>query len=256
MGVAGYSRIDKPALMRLCLFQESSGKQVWERGKLNQKSQTIIEYLAFLSAKHRISLSELFQTIVSAREQVTATYENLIVEYRGSLGKEAIFLITKDEKVVVQFRAAEELLQRKDIRFENWMDTDRIRRQISKQNPVPTHPTLVQDLRHGMKKVNVEAKVLETLEPQLVHTQYGNSATVTNAWIADETGKIKLCLWNEQASAVNVGDIIQIKNALVATFKGERQLRLGKTGTVSVLQNRAANPKQQPNAITKNTICA
>ena len=59
---------------------------------------------------------------------------------------------------------------------------------------------------------------------------------VTNAWIADETGKIKLCLWNEQVDFVNVGDTVQIKNASVSTFKGERQLRLGKTGTVSILQ--------------------
>lgn len=89
-----------------------------------------------------------------------------------------------------------------------------------------------------MKKISIEAEVLETLKPQLVHTQYGNSATVTNAWIGDETGKVKLCLWNEQANFVNVGDTIQIKNASVSTFKGERQLRLGKSGTVSVLQSR------------------
>jgi replication factor A1 len=58
---------------------------------------------------------------------------------------------------------------------------------------------------------------------------------VTNAWVADETGRIKLCLWNEQADLVNVGDTVQIKNASVSTFKGERQLRLGKKGTVNVL---------------------
>ena len=87
-----------------------------------------------------------------------------------------------------------------------------------------------------MKKVNIEAKVLETPTPSTVQTRYGNSARVTNAWIADETGKIKLCLWNEQVDFVNVGDTVQIKNASVSTFKGERQLRLGKTGTVSVLQ--------------------
>ena len=96
---------------------------------------------------------------------------------------------------------------------------------------------MIQDLRHGMKKVNVEAEVLETPKPSLVHTRYGNSAMVTNAWIADETGKIKLCLWNEQANYITMGDIMQIKNASVTAFKGERQLCLGKTGTVTVLTN-------------------
>jgi replication factor A1 len=115
---------------------------------------------------------------------------------------------------------------------------------------------MVQDLRHGMKKVTVEAEVLETPKPSLVHTRYGNSAMVTNAWIADETGKVKLCLWNEQASYITLGDFIQIKNASVTAFKGERQLCLGKTGTVSVLRKLACVTKQQPEAVVENTIYA
>jgi replication factor A1 len=197
-----------------------------------------MEYLAFLSVKQGVFLSELYQAMITAREKRTATCQNLLVEYRCSLKQEAVFLITKDNHVIVQFRVDEEFLRRKDICFENWLDTDKIRRQINRQNTSPKLSVMVQDLRHGMKKVNLEAKVLETPTPSTVQTRYGNSAKVTNAWIADETGKIKLCLWNEQVDFVNVGDTVQIKNASVSTFKGERQLRLGKTGTVSVLQNR------------------
>lgn len=197
-----------------------------------------MEYLAFLSVKQGVYLSELYQALVVAREKGKTTCQNLVLEYRGRVKDEAIFLITKDSNVVVQFRIAEDLLLRKDICFENWMDTDKIRRQMNRQNTSPKSSVLVQDLRHGMKKVNLEAKVLETPMPSTVQTRYGNSAKVTNAWIADETGKIKLCLWNEQVDFVNVGDTVQTKNASVSTFKGERQLRLGKTGTVIVLENR------------------
>lgn len=166
----------------------------------------------------------------------------LTVEYRGNINNEAIFLITKQNNVVIQFKVSEEFLSKKNICFEDWMDTDKIRKQMSKQNLAPRSSTLVQDLRHGMKRVTVEAKVLETPKASIVHT-YGTIAMVTNAWIADETGKIKLCLWNEQTNSVVKGDIIQIKNAAVSTFKGERLLRLGRTGTISVLQNRAAQSK-------------
>jgi hypothetical protein len=86
---------------------------------------------------------------------------DLRVEYRGSIDDEAIFLITKDNNVVVQFRVAEEFLLKKDMPFESWMNTDKIRKQMSRQNLAPRLSTLVQDLRHGMKKVNVEAEVLE-----------------------------------------------------------------------------------------------
>ena len=221
---------------------------------MNQKKPTILEHLAFLSVKHGIYLAELYQAMVAAREKGTIKCQNLTVEYRCSLKGEAVFLITKDNKVVVQFRVAEELLLRKDICFENWMDTDKVRKQMNRQNISPKLSVMVQDLRHGMKKINIEAKVLEIPMPSTVQTRYGNSAKVTNAWIADETGKIKLCLWNEQVDLVTVGDTVQIKNASVSTFKGERQLRLGKNGTVGVLQNCAGEMKQAPEADMKNRI--
>ena len=223
---------------------------------MNQKKPTILEYLAFLSIKQGVYLAELYQAIVTAREQRKTTCQKLTVEYRGSLKSEAIFLITKDSSVIAQFRVAEEVLLRKNICFEDWMDSDKIRRQMNRQTMSPNSSTMVQDMRHGMKKVNVEAKVLETPASAIVQTRYGNSAKVTNAWIADETGRIKLCLWNEQVEIVNVGDTIQIKNASVSTFKGERQLRLGKKGTISVLQNRIDGMKQTPEPITKNRIYA
>jgi archaellum component FlaG (FlaF/FlaG flagellin family) len=209
---------------------------------LNRKRAPIIEQLAFLSVKHCVYLAELFQALVSARETGKSVCMELTVEYRGSINNEATFLITKRDSVVIQFHVPEEFLSKKDICFENWIDTDKIRKQMSKQNLTPRLSTLIQDLRHGMKRVTVEAEVLEAPKPSRIHT-YGTSAMLTKAWIADETGKIKLCLWNEQAKSVVEGDIIQIKNAAVSIFKGERLLRLGKTGTISVLQNRAAQSK-------------
>jgi replication factor A1 len=223
---------------------------------LNQKKPTITEHLAFLSVQHSVYLAELFQSLVSARENGKSVCMDLTIQYRGSIDNEAIFLIKKHNKVIVQFRVDEEVLLTKDNHFETWMNTDKIRKQMSRQNCGPHLSTMIQDLRHGMKKVTVEAEVLETPKPSLVQTRYGNNALVTNAWIADETGKVKLCLWNEQANSITIGDTIQIKNASVAAFKGERQLRLGKKGTISILQSQASRTKQQPEAIAKNTIYA
>jgi replication factor A1 len=87
----------------------------------------------------------------------------------------------------------------------------------------------------------VIAKVLETSEPSKVHTQFRDNALVTNAWIGDETGKIMLCLWDQQVNAVSLGDSIEVKNAHVAMFKAEKQLRLGKNGTITVLEKSILN---------------
>jgi hypothetical protein len=221
---------------------------------MRQKNPTAaIEHLALLSVKHSIYLAELFNALVSARERGKAKIQTLKIECRGAIKQEAIFLITKEAMVIGQFRVPEEFLQRKNICFENWMDTDKVRRQIGKQNTTGL-PVLVHNLRHGMKKVNLEAKVLETAAPSRVFTHYGNSATVTNALIGDETGKVKLCLWNEQATSITKGDTIQVRNASVSTYKGERQLRLGKNGTLSVLQSRGVATNREPDAAEKGLL--
>ena len=202
---------------------------------MNHKKPIIIEHLAYISVKHHVYLSELYRGLVSARESGKSTCETLTIKYRGTKNDQAIFLITKGSIVVAQFRVAEEFLLRKNISFESWLDTDKIRRQITKQD-LKLDSTLIQNLRYGMKKVNLTAEVLETERPQLIHTQYGNSVMLTNVWIGDETGKAKLCLWGEQAHLPVVGDTVQIKHASVRTFRGEKLLSLGKLGSLSILR--------------------
>jgi replication factor A1 len=136
------------------------------------------------------------------------------------------------------------------------MDTDKIRRQIAKQSPSGPTSTQIRDLRHGMKKINLRAEVVETQKPKQVHTQFGNAVMMTNATIGDESGKIKLLLWDQQVNAVATGDIIEIKNASVSTFKGEKQLRLGKTGTLCVIQGETSLQKIPAEPDPKKVICA
>ena len=223
---------------------------------MKHKKPSISEHLASLSVQYGVYPAELFQALVSARENKKASCQGLTVEYRGSVDSEAIFLIKQNDKVVVQFRVAETTLLQKDIAFENWMDTDKIRKQIAKQNPAGSASTYIRDLRHGLKKINLEAKVLEIQEPRMVHTQFGSNALLANAVIEDETGKIKLCLWDQQVHAVAVGDTIQITNASVSTFKGEKQLRLGKTGTLTVTQSIPLNTTSQAKVASKNVAYA
>jgi hypothetical protein len=193
------------------------------------------EHIALLSVKHNIYPSEIFQALIKARNNEKAVCGNLTVEYRGKVKDEIIFLIKKENHAVAQFRVDEQFLSRKDNPFESWMSTDKICKKIAKQNTESVF-TVVNDLRAGMKKVNVKAEVLEIPKPVQVHTQFGNTVMVVNALVQDETGKIKLCLWEGQINSINVGENIEIKNAHVCVFRGERQLRLGKKGVLSTLE--------------------
>lgn len=87
-----------------------------------------------------------------------------------------------------------------------------------------------------MKRVSLKAMVVEVPKPKMVYTRYGTQAFVSNALISDETGTLRMSLWNQQISKVSEGDRINIENGKVATFKGERQLRLGRGGILSVIE--------------------
>ena len=86
-----------------------------------------------------------------------------------------------------------------------------------------------------MKRVNVEAKVVEKGEPREVMSRFKDETyKVADAVVADDTGSIKLTLWNEQIDQVNVNDNIKIENGYVTSFKGEIQLNVGKFGKLTV----------------------
>ncbi len=203
---------------------------------MKPKKPTLEDQLAFISAQHDVYPTELFSALVQSKEdEEKAEVGGLTVEYRGNVGSQAIFLITKDNKVVAQFRVPNETLTRTDVSFDNSMDTGRVRKEIARQNPMPSH-LKIEDLRVGMKKINVSAEVVEVSEPSKVHTQFRDNAVVSNATVKDGTGRILLCLWDQQVNSVHVGDFVEIRNAHVAMFKGEKQLRLGKKGAVNIVE--------------------
>lgn len=194
------------------------------------------EYLAFLSIKHEVDPDKLFYALISAGENQKSRCGKLSVECRGKTRDKIIFLILRSSRVVAQFPLSREFLLKRSNPIKDFMKTDMIRRHLVKKNK-GSHSLLIKDLRTGMRHVNLKAKVLEIPRPKLVFTRFGNYANVANALIADETGAIKLCLWNEQINFISVGDTIQIKNALTSKFRGERQLRIGKKGTLSSVED-------------------
>ena len=86
-----------------------------------------------------------------------------------------------------------------------------------------------------MKRVSIEAKVTEKSDPREVTSRFQNQKLkVADAIIADETGQIKLTLWNEQIDQVNVDGVIKVENGYVTSFRGEIQLNVGKYGKLTI----------------------
>jgi replication factor A1 len=187
------------------------------------------EYLAFLSVKYEVDPDKLFYGLISAEKERKSTCGNLSIECRSNQESKSIFLLTNGSKVVAQFSIPKEFLMEKTNPIKTLRKAVMLRRHLLKENSRPRSFN-IKDLHIGMKQINLKAKVLEIAKPTLVFTRFGNYASVANALISDDTGTINLCLWNEQMETVSAGKMIQIENANVSAFRGEKQLRVGKKG--------------------------
>lgn len=90
----------------------------------------------------------------------------------------------------------------------------------------------VSELRDGMRSVNVQGRITSISSVRNVVTRSGQPSRVATADLADDSGTVKLTLWNENIEAVSVGDTIQVENGYVTSFRGETQLNVGRYGRI------------------------
>jgi ssDNA-binding replication factor A large subunit len=107
-----------------------------------------------------------------------------------------------------------------------------------------TYPMAIKDLEAKQGKVFLEADVVSKGNVREFN-KFGKPGKVCDAELQDETGKIKLTLWNEQSDMVNVGDRISVKNGYVGEWQGEKQLSTGKFGSLEVVGKGAAQPAEE-----------
>lgn len=105
----------------------------------------------------------------------------------------------------------------------------------------------IKDLQPRQGKVDITLKVDSKEEPR-AFSKFGKDGRVCNVACSDETGKIKVTLWNDQVDKVNVGDSIKITNGYVSEWQGEMQLSTGKFGELSVVSSGGAEPTPPPEA--------
>jgi len=194
----------------------------------------LLEYLARISVKYEIDSGKFFSSFLDAFEHGEATCGELSIDCRVKTRDYAIFLITNSYKVVAQFPISEHILAETNPLKEFIYRSSFIRNSAKEAK---SNHYQIKDLRVGMKRVNIKARVLEVSQPRLVATRFGFCANVANGLVADETGTIQLPLWNKQIDEISAGDLIQIEKANVIVFRGVRQLKVGRSGKVSVIKN-------------------
>lgn len=204
----------------------STGRPYGKRSRVISKT---LKYLALISSKHGIELSELFDKFVDAWENQKSRCKKLTIECRIKTESHAVFLVTTNDAVVAQFPVVNYILREKDL-LKGFRYTPK------HVTPAFEKDMLIADLRTGMKHVNIKARVLEVPKSRMVITKFGTCVMVANTIIADKTGTIQLPLWNEQINTVSVGDVIRVENARVVLFRRELQLRVSRCGKLNVIE--------------------
>ena len=91
----------------------------------------------------------------------------------------------------------------------------------------------ISELKTGMRGVSVVGKIVSISEPRTVNLRAGGTAQVADAVLSDDTGSIKLSLWDSQINQVKQGDKVSVENGYIQSFRGENSLNIGKYGKIN-----------------------
>ena len=111
----------------------------------------------------------------------------------------------------------------------------------------------VKDLQAKQGNVTIELDVLD-VGPAREFQKFGKPGRVSTAMAKDDSGDVKMTLWNEEIDSIKPGDRIQLTNGYVSEWQGELQVSTGRFGKMEVIgKHSEAMEKPTESAPAKNT---
>jgi len=109
----------------------------------------------------------------------------------------------------------------------------------------------VKDLKPRQGNVDIVVDVVDVGIPREFE-KFGKPGRVATAIAKDETGDIKLTLWNEDIDRVNAGDKVHLTNGYVSEWQGEMQLTTGRMGKLEIVGKSDADSGTESSKIRTN----
>jgi replication factor A1 len=100
----------------------------------------------------------------------------------------------------------------------------------------------IKDLQPKQGNVDIEVEVVEVGEPREFQ-KFGKAGKVATATVKDDSGTIKMSLWNEQVDQISAGDKLKITNGYVNEYQGDMQLTTGRFGQLEIVGKEASADK-------------
>ncbi len=111
----------------------------------------------------------------------------------------------------------------------------------------------ISEIKANQGNINISAEVQEIQAVKEIE-KFGRKLKLANAIIQDDSGKIKLTLWNSEIDKIKAGDKISIINGYAKEYMKELQLTAGKFGKIEVIKSSEKFKNNSDNANAKGTI--
>jgi len=92
----------------------------------------------------------------------------------------------------------------------------------------------ISEIQARMGRIEVIGKITDMSEIREFNKNNGK-LRVCDAKLKDDSGEIKLTLWNDEINKVKIGDKVKISNGYCGEYQGEKQLSAGKFGKLEVI---------------------
>jgi len=117
-----------------------------------------------------------------------------------------------------------------------------VARNLGIELPTAVRGLQIKNVLPGMRNINIIGRIFRISPITSFTRSNGEEGRVANIYIADETGYVKVPLWNDQVSIVSegmvkVGDVVQLVNGLAReSIFGDLEISLGKYGSIRTLE--------------------
>jgi len=104
---------------------------------------------------------------------------------------------------------------------------------------VPDAEDSVSGLALGRSDVTVDGVVLDTGTVRTFHRDDGSEGRVANFTLGDETGRVRVTLWGEQADRVeelDSGETVEVVDGYVRERNGDLELHVGSRGAIEAVE--------------------
>ena len=93
--------------------------------------------------------------------------------------------------------------------------------------------TTCEEAKQMRTGITITATIRDKGEPRTVNTKYGE-AQVCDAYLEDDSGRIKFTIWGDDIQKVKNGDSVAIENGYTTTFRNEVQLNKSRNSKMEV----------------------